>query len=534
MFLRYFAKKNTVTILIALIIFYLLTSFTLAKLFEKAGVEKSKAYIPGVNFIYWAKLIGRKPIYVLWLLVPVVNIFVYAGMAVDMVRSFGRYSFWDSFLAVIATPVIFSSIGKNAQDTYRGPNYTMEKEYKAKMAKAKKSGDKATYQKLLRTSPYEKNGAREWAESIIFAVFAAAFIRMFLIEAYVIPTPSMEGSLLVGDYLFVSKAHYGIRTPMTVLQIPLLHNRIPFLNRESYITHPSLGYHRLKAIEPVGRNKPVVFNYPEGDSVYVVPGRTFSIYDVRRNPQQLGGVPSRYPLTVRPIDKRDHYIKRCIGVGGDTLQIRDRQVYINGKAVENPKKMQFNYKVVSVGAPISPKALAAIGVTKKVAHTDNIYALNSEQVQKIKTLSPDIIVEVQSSNPPNKGLFPHDMKIMGNWTVDNYGPVVIPKKGMTVPLNDFTFPFYQRVIRVYEGNKLEKKGGKFYLNGNEADSYTFKMNYYWMMGDNRHQSEDSRFWGFVPQDHIVGKPLFIWMSVEKEGPDKGIRWNRVFKSASIF
>ncbi len=317
------------TIFIALLIFYLLTSFTLAKLFEKAGVEKTKAYIPGVNFIEWAKLIGRKPIYALWLLVPVVNIFVYAGMAVDMVRSFGRYSFWDSFLAVIATPIIFYSIGKNEQDKYRGPNYTMEKEYKAKMEAAKKAGDKATYQKMLRTSPYEKNSAREWAESIIFAVFAAAFIRMFLIEAYVIPPPSMEGSLLVGDYLFVSKAHYGIRSPMTVLQIPLLHNRIPFINRESYLRKPSLDYHRLKGIEKVDRNDPVVFNYPEGDSVYVVPGRTFSVYDVRRN-KGLAVIPSRYPLTIRPIDKRDHYIKRCIGVGGDTLQIRDRQVISMG------------------------------------------------------------------------------------------------------------------------------------------------------------------------------------------------------------
>lgn len=522
------------TIFIALLIFYLATSFTLAALFEKAGVEKSKAYIPGVNFVEWAKLIGRKPIYALWLLVPIVNIFIYAGMAVDMVRSFGRYGFLDSFLAVIATPVIFNSIGKNKQDSYRGPNYTMEKEYKEQMDEAKKAGDKATYQKLLRTSPYEKNGAREWAESIIFAVFAAAFIRMFLIEAYVIPTPSMEGSLLVGDYLFVSKAHYGIRSPLTVLQIPLLHNRIPFVNRESYLTHPSLGYHRLSGLEKVGRNKPVVFNYPEGDSVYVVPGRTFSVYDVRRNPQNLGVIPSRFPLTVRPIDKRDHYIKRCIGVAGDTLQIRDRQVYINGEAAKNPKNMQFNYKVVSVGAPISPQALAAMGVTKKVGNSENIYALNEEQVQKIKSLSADIIVEVQTNQAPNMGLFPHDANIMGKWTVDNYGPVVIPKAGMTVPLNGFTFPFYQRVIRVYEGNKLERKDGKFYLNGQEANSYTFKMNYYWMMGDNRHQSEDSRFWGFVPDDHIVGKPLFIWMSVEKEGPSKGVRWDRLFTSASKF
>ncbi len=510
------------TILIALIIFYLLTSFTLAKLFEKAGVDKSKAWIPGLNFVTWAKVIGRSPLYALWLLVPIVNIFIYAGMAVDMVRSFGRYTFWDSFQAVIATPIIFNSIGKNEKDKYLGPGYKIEKEYKDTMLAAQKSGDKATYQKLLRTSPYEKNGAREWAESIIFAVFAAAFIRMFLIEAYVIPTPSMEGSLLVGDYLFVSKAHYGIRPPMTVLQIPLLHNRIPFINRESYVTKPGLDYHRMAGLEKVERNKPVVFNYPEGDSVYVIPGRTFSIYHYRRTNTKP---PARMPLTVRPIDKRDHYIKRCVAGPGDTLQIKDRQLYIDGKAVENPEKMQFNYKVVSAGAPINEKALKAMGV-KKIPRTANYYSLNEEQVKKIKSLSPDILVQI-IENQPNPSLFPHNPNIMRNWTIDNYGPLTVPKKGMTVTLNDYTMSMYQRCIRVYEDNTLVKKADGYYLNGEKTTTYTFKMDYYWMMGDNRHMSEDARFWGFVPEDHVVGKPLFIWMSV-----GDGIRWNRLFKSAS--
>lgn len=517
------------TIFIALLIFYLATSFTLAPLFEKAGIEKSKAFIPGLNFVTWAKLIGRKPIYALWLLVPIVNIFIYAGMAVDMVRSFGRYSFMDSFLAVIGTPFIFHSIGKNEQDKYRGPNYTMEKEYGEKMAAARKSGDKAAYQKLLRTSPYEKKPIREWAESIIFAVFAAAFIRMFLIEAYVIPTPSMEGSLLVGDYLFVSKAHFGIRSPMTILQVPLLHNRVPFINTESYLKHPSLGYHRIKGLEKVGRNMPVVFNYPEGDSVYLYPGRTYSIHDVRRNPQ-LAQLPSRLPLVVRPIDKRDHYIKRCIGAPGDTIQIKNRQVFVNGVAAENPENMQFNYKVVSVGEPISAQTLADMGVTKPAYGTTDVYALNQKQVNKLKSISPDVLVEVVSHEPTST-LFPHNPSIMGKWTIDDYGPIFVPKKGMTIPLNSFTMSFYQRVISVYEDNKLELKAGKYYINGQEVSSYTFKMDYFWMMGDNRHQSEDSRFWGFVPEDHIVGKPLFIWMSMEKSGPNKGVRWNRLFKSA---
>jgi len=527
--LRFFvAKKYTVTVLIALLLFYVLTSITLAGLFKKAGVPAHKAYIPGLNFIEWCKVIGRKPWHALWLLVPAVNVFIYAGMAVDMVRSFGRFSFWDSVLAVIATPVIFWQIGKDSQAKYRGPNYTMEKEYKAKMEAARKAGDKATYQKMLRTSPYEKSTLREWVESIIFAVFAAAFIRMFLIEAYVIPTPSMEESMLVGDYLFVSKFHYGIRMPMTVLQIPLLHNRIPLIGGESYLEHPSFGYHRTAGLEKIDHNDPIVFNYPEGDSVYLYPGRTFSIYDVRRN-KQLAGIPQRFRLITRPVDKRDHYVKRCIGLPGDTLQIRERQVYINGVPAKNPEKMQFNYKVISVGAPINPKTLAAIGVTKSVPGKRDYYALTREEVEKVRGLSKDIIVEVEKHSPPNYALFPHDPKIMSNWTVDDYGPVVIPAKGMTIPLNDFTYPFYQRCIRVYEHNRLERRNGKFFLNGKEADSYTFKMDYYWAMGDNRHQSEDSRFWGFVPEDHIVGKPLFIFFSVSHDQNAKGIRWNRIFK-----
>ena len=225
--------------------------------------------IPGVNFLEWAKLIGRKPAFALWLLFPIVNIFIFCGMAVDLSRSFGKDKFWHATLSVIYAPFMFFIIARNEDDKYEGPILVKEKEYKEKLRAALATKNDYEYKKLTANDPFRKNVIREWVESIVFAVFAAAFIRMFLIEAYVIPTGSMEGSLLVGDYLFVSKVNYGIRTPQTVLQVPLLHNRIPGIDRESYLTNPRLPYKRFFKFNDVERFDPVVFNYPEGDSVYV-------------------------------------------------------------------------------------------------------------------------------------------------------------------------------------------------------------------------------------------------------------------------
>lgn len=523
------------SVLIFLIITYILFSITLMKVFEKAGVAPTKALIPGVNFAEMAQLVGRKKIYALWLLFPIVNIFIFVGLCVDLVRSFGKYRFRDSALAVVFAPAIFYMIGKNAEDKYLGPTLNREKEYMEKMEAAKSSGKSHEYKKLVKNNPYHKSQLREWAEAIVFAVFAAAFIRMFLIEAYKIPTTSMEGSLLQGDHLFISKLHYGLRMPQTIAMFPLLHNRIPILNTESYLESPSLSYFRFPAIEKVDNMDMVVFNYPEGDSVYLHPQRAFSVYDTRRNPglrreiKRLG-----LPLISRPVDKMDHYVKRCVGIAGDSLQIIDRQLYINGKPAKNPDEMQFQY-IVSSPNGIREKSIYDLGVNisdgQKAQNGYYVLPLSERELAAVKALGSDIKTELI----PEQGqgnLFPHNEKSK-TWTVDNYGPIWIPKKGATVRLTPENLSSYTRVISVYEDNELLVKDGKVFINGEEKTEYTFKLDYYFMIGDNRHNSEDSRVWGYVPETHIVGKPLFIWFSTKHNDMLKnGINWERIFKSTT--
>ncbi len=519
------------SILIFLIVSYILLSLSLKPLFVAAGFPGADAYIPGKNFITWCKLIGRKPTYALWLLFPVVNLFIFCSMAVDMVLSFGRNSFKDSALAVIYAPLKFFLI-HNAGDTYKGPAVSIVKQYHEDLKSAYARKDNFAIKKLESNPPFPKNKMREWTESIVFAVFAAAFIRMFLIEAYVIPTSSMESSLRVGDYLFVSKAHYGIRLPMTVAMVPLIHNRLPIINRESYLKSPSLPYYRLPALTPIKRFDPVVFNYPEGDSVYVTPTRTFSIYDVRRDPRLAQG----YPLTTRPLDKMDHYIKRCIGMPGDSLKIVAKGVFINGKRIEDPSGMQVNCRVTP-SQPVPLADLANMGVNLNECNPDvGFYSLTKSVMEYIKKEVPSAQIEILYTNPQQyaPAMFPHAPNQFPTWTPDNYGPIWIPKEGVTIDLTQDNIAFYRRVISVYEKNKLEEKDGKFYINGAEAHQYTFKQDYYWMMGDNRDNSEDSRFWGFVPEENIVGKPLFIFFSKYTDMYGSKIRWDRIFSNANKF
>ena len=551
----FFSKKNrkngavtnnqtekTVSILLFFLITYLLTCYTLQKLFEKAGVDANKAWIPGVNFVEWSKLVGQKPSHALWMLFPIVNFFIWAGLCVDMVRSYGKHSFGWSALAVIFAPYAFWKIGNEKNAKYEGPILEREKQYYSDIQTAIEKKDQYKLKKLRAKNPYKKGTLREWTEAIVFAVFAAAFIRMFLIEAYVIPTPSMEGSLLVGDFMFVSKAHYGIRTPMTVAMVPLLHNTIPFLNTESYLKHPSLGYHRLPAITKIKNNDPIVFNYPEGDSVYVTPGRVWTAEDVRRKPGLKREVQGK-KLRIRPIDKRDHYIKRCIGIPGDKLEIKKRQVYINDKPLQNSVNIQFQY-IVSGIDNLNLKKLSDIGVTNNPSVGDireygknYLMHLSESQKEQIQKWYPKAKITIIENRPdpdnknPYRALFPHDKRHFPDWTVDDYGPIVIPKKGATVPLDEATIALYRRIIKVYEHNSLVEKEGKFILNGEPASSYTFKQDYYWGMGDNRHASEDCRYFGFIPADHIVGKPLFIWFSTKDGSISNGINWNRIFSGA---
>ncbi len=519
-------------------------SISLFFLFKKTDVDPIKGLIPGVNFIEWCKLIGRKPIYALWLLFPLVNIFIFTGMAVDLVRSFGKLKFIDSALAVIYAPAAFLKTAFNEKDHYVGKTLELEKAYNERIRVAQKEENDYELKKLLKNNPYKKAQGREWIESIVFAVFAAAFIRMFLVEAYIIPTPSMEGSLLVGDFLFVSKAAYGIRTPQTIAMIPLLHNTIPGLKTESYLKSPSLPYYRLPKLGDVKLNDAIVFNWPAGDSIYLTKIRTWSAYqatlsDAYNKDPYLEAEVKKGNLRVRPVDKRDHYIKRCLGVAGDSIQIIDRQVYINGKAIENPSQMQFNYRLNDRGINVNFKALERIGIEqdemgrrKDDPERALILTMTPEEAKEVKAMYPGLKNDPVKIDPANT--FPNDPKNFNTWTIDDFGPIYIPKAGETVNIDLTNIALYKRVIGTYEGHDLAVKGGKIFIDGVETSSYTFEMDYYWAMGDNRHNSEDSRFWGFVPFDHMVGKPVLIWMSLKEGNLFKGIRWNRLFNSADKF
>ena len=529
------------TVLLFLIISYIILSISLYFVFPKAHVPGWKGLVPGLNFIEWCRIIGRNPWYSLWLLFPIVNLFIFVGMAIDLVRSFGRYGFMDAVITFFYAPVSFFRIAFDKKTEYVGKTVILEREYAHKLKEAKASNNDRELQRLLAQSPYKKGMAREWTESLVFAIFAAAFIRMFLIEAYVIPTPSMEGSLLVGDFLFVSKAHYGIRTPMTVAMVPLLHNRIPYLNTESYLDEPKLPYYRIRALESIKRGSPFVFNWPVGDSIYLTTQRPYAVSQITQNPEillydrELKRKVDQNEVITRPIDKKDHYIKRCVAIPGDTLQIIDGDIHIDGIKQEAPEKRQFLYYLKSP-LRINKKKLEEWGVDDAdaaVTNRGNVvgYYLDEEQVRMINEASGDSILFL-SQRPADPSLFPQDKVHFGQWSVDNYGPIYIPAKGATTSLSLDNLALYWRIISVYEGNDLEVKDGNIFINGQAADSYTFRQNYYWAMGDNRHNSEDSRAWGFVPEDHVVGKPLFIWFSTKNGSMSNGINWNRIFRSAS--
>ncbi len=547
-------------VLLFLLLSYLVLCYGLSSVFAKAArknpptsLSSKDAWIPGKNFAIWAQLVGRKPTYALLLLVPIVNVFIYAALCVDLARSFGRYGFADAALAVLFSPVYFTWLGRADDADYEGPVLTAEAAYVHQVAEARRRGEQQKYNRLTAENPYRKGGTREWVEAIVFAVSAAALIRLFVFEMFVIPTSSMEGSLLVGDYLLVSKAHYGIRTPQTIAMIPLLHNRLPFDAGESYSDWPSLDMHRLPALESIDRNDPIVFNYPLGDSVYILPGRTWSAEDVR-----LGRIyPQHVPyfqrglarLVTRPVDKKDHYVKRCVAVPGDTIEIRDADLYINGRRSEDSEHIQFSYRVTKPADlrldlaqladwGISSEDLGSLsGAAADLSSAELQMVLSAGQIEKLKSLNPaievkKIIAARDTSGQQGFGLFPNDPTNFQGWTRDNYGPLLIPKKGMTVAIGPKNISLYRRVIGVYEGHDLAVTASGITIDGQPATSYTFAQDYYWGMGDNRHMSEDSRYWGFIPHDHIVGKPLFIYFSTKNANLGEGVRWTRIFSGAT--
>lgn len=380
----------------------------------------------------------------------------------------------------------------------------------------------------------KKTRTREWIDAIVFAVIAATIIRVFFIEAYTIPTASMEKSLLVGDFLFVSKVNYGARVPMTPVAFPFAHHTMPVTGTKAYWEGVKWKFRRLPGLSDIKRNDVVVFNYPQGDTVALEQQDADYYQMVRAEGWQA--INSRYTIVSRPVDKRENYIKRCIAIAGDTISMSNGLVSVNGKAEKLKNTGEIGYEVVFKTPDVNPAVFEELGfsISEDIRSTmmPNTYEFNGteEMMNKVKKLDFVQSVKEFTAAPGEReaDVFPFDKN--RNWNVDNFGPIIIPKKGWTVKLDSASMPLYERSIRIYEGNKLEKSGNGWLINDKPADSYTFKMDYYWMMGDNRHRSADSRYWGFVPEDHIVGKALFIWMSYDNNGSFfSKIRWNRLLK-----
>ena len=499
-----------VLILIQLLVL-LLPAFGLSKLFEKAGVPAWKAYIPFYNTWIMLELAKRPKHWVFWQFIPVVGWFISMGIFVEFIKTFGKFRLYEHALSAIVPVFYFPYVGMNRQEKFLGPEIVKK---------------------------HRKSAAREWIDAGVFAVVAATLIRTFVFEAYTIPTGSMEKTLLINDFLFVSKFSYGPRIPNTPLAMPFVHHTMPLVNAKSYVEWIRIPYTRWFP-SPVNRNDVVVFNFPEGDTVinkeeyqsekpYYYVARDLGNGDFNAGRQIILNDPDQYPLIIRPVDKQENYIKRCTAIAGDTIQIKDQVLFINGKAAVFPPFSQTTYIVTTGGQPLdetvmkeeylidisNPMELQQLGAP-------NQYRMLLTQMAKEKMLSNGLAKSIVP-DISNEKTYPYDHK--HGWTVDNFGPLWIPKKDETLTLTDENYTVYERAIRVYEGNTLEKVNGKFMINGKESNQYTFRMNYYWMMGDNRHESQDSRFWGFVPEDHVVGEAWLIWMSW-----DKGVRWSRLFR-----
>ena len=402
-----------------------------------------------------------------------------------------------------------------------------------------------------------------WVDALVFALVAVYFINQFFFQNYVIPSSSLEKSLLTGDYLFVSKVSYGPRIPQTPLTMPLTQHTLPVVECKSYFDWPHWDYRRVKGLGNIELNDIVVFNFPAGDSLCSAPQYQaydyyqmcysigYQIYPNRPNPDSLTAEQRvKYFETIynagrnelwrnrgeygeiitRPADRRENYVKRCVGLPGQTLQIKDHIVYLDGKANKEPDNVQYTYHV-KLKQAIPEELMEELGISMEDLTSLNTLGYMPLTKHAVTTLQArKDIVESITLNTEANDLEIYPLNGNYHWTRDNYGPIWIPKKGESIELTLDNIAIYERPIKVYEGNSLEVKDGKIFINGQEAKSYTFKMDYYWMQGDNRHNSADSRYWGFVPEDHIVGKPIFIWWSSD---PDRrginGVRWSRLGK-----
>ncbi len=452
--------------MILTIIFFLASVAGLWKIFQKAGYQGWEAIVPLYNFYVWLKVINKPLWWFLFILVPFINVFTILLMVVETLKCFRKDGLGEQALGVLFPFVFLPWLGFSSKEEYTHPD---------------------------NLPVIKKSALREWADAIIFAVIAASLIRTFMLEAYTIPTSSMEKSLLVGDYLFVSKLSYGPRVPHTPIAFPFAHHTLPLTeNVKSYVEWISLPHYRFPGIRSISNNDVVVFNHPAD------------------------------PIE-RPVDKRENYIKRALAIPGDTFELREAKVYINGEVLPDPPDAQHFYRVDSE-EPLSSRRLSRLGITDFARQRPGTYLMAMTQEAASSMANSRGVTNV-SKRIENKGeaqshVFPHDKAYP--WNQDNMGPLYVPQKGATVEINTDNIVLYERIISKYEGNDLEVTENAIFVNNEKTTSYTFEMDYYWMVGDYRHNSEDSRYWGFVPEDHIVGRAMFVWLSLS---PDRGFPAN---------
>ena len=507
------------------------------KLYVKAGRKAWEAAVPIYNGIVLMQIINRPKWWIILLFIPIVNLLMFPVIWIETIRTFGFYKKLESLLAIVTLGLYIFYI-----------NYATDAKYNAERS----------------VKPRSELG--EWVSSIAFAIIAATLVHTYFMQPFTIPTSSLEKSLLVGDYLFVSKFHYGARVPSTVIAAPMVHDSLPFTGTASYLKRPQLPYTRLPGLQKVKNNDIVCFNWP-ADSLATMWGDTSGKF------------------TYKPVDKKTNYVKRSIGIAGDSLEMRNGYFYINGKKNVLPyrAKLQFYY-TFECKEPIDqstyPKFLLdkeRTGVYKILSEywtndkvqeaiklngnltkigSDSLYTevaggVNPQFAQRLKMINVDnkininltqeeverlekypLTVSVKKINhAPDNAIFPHVEKL--KWSQDNFGPIYIPKKGATVKLDAESLPFYKQIIKNYEYNDVVINGDDIFINGEKADSYTFKQDYFYLIGDNRHNSLDARYWGYVPFDHVLGKPVMIWFSWDANAPSftaklKSIRWDRLF------
>lgn len=470
------------------------------KLYLKADKKVWEAAIPVYNGIVLMDILKRPKWWIIFLFIPIVNLIMFPVIWVETCRAFGFKTTKDSLLAIVTLGLYIFVI-----------NYS----------------DKSYYDKERSLKSPTKAG--EWVSSIAFAVIAATIVHNYVIRPYVIPSSSLEKTLLIGDYLFVSKFHYGSRVPMTTVALPMVHDTIPVLKTKSYLFSDDfekrktaflnklqLPYMRLPSLKKIKRNDIVVFNQPADtllDMNNFHPDRNY----------------------YKPIDKKTNLVKRCVGIPGDSLQIKDGYIYINGKRSVLPEnaKPQWYHVVDTEGQRFSDAALRRYNVRKsEMGSIDGKYALNLTDAEAAAIAKNPIVKSVTKRLQPagvyTGNVFPHHPKYP--WSTDNFGPIYIPKKGATVALNAASIPFYKRIIQEYEKNDLTYLNDDIYINGKKVDSYTFKQDYFWMMGDNRQNSLDARAWGYAPMDHVIGTPVMIWFSYDNV--TRKIRWDRMFTTVS--